>query len=55
MDIAHTGASVYPPVCTFNAFDQALSLGVGLVELGVHFSSDGPSLIPALDSWLHNN
>ena len=39
--IAHRGASSYAPENTFAAFDLALRMGVGHLELDVHFTSDG--------------
>jgi glycerophosphoryl diester phosphodiesterase len=41
MCIAHRGASSYEPENTLAAFDLALHMGVGHIELDVHCSSDG--------------
>jgi glycerophosphoryl diester phosphodiesterase len=45
MVIAHRGASSYAPENTISAFDRALALGVGHVELDVHLSRDGQVVV----------
>ena len=41
MCIAHRGASSYAPENTLAAFDLALHMGIGHIELDVHCTSDG--------------
>src|SRR5206468_434819 len=41
MAIAHRGASSYAPENTFAAFDLAIVMGAGHIELDVHLTSDG--------------
>ena len=43
--IAHRGASAYAPENTICAFDMAVELGIGHIELDVQFSSDGQMVI----------
>jgi glycerophosphoryl diester phosphodiesterase len=45
MTIAHRGASSYAPENTISAFQKALELGVGHVELDVHLSRDGQVVV----------
>ena len=45
MNIAHRGASAYAPENTFAAYDKAVALAIGHVELDVHFSSDGHTVV----------
>lgn len=39
--IAHRGASAYAPENTMSAFEKALEMGVGGIELDVHLTKDG--------------
>ena len=41
MNIAHRGASSYAPENTYAAYDKALDMGIGHIELDVHFTRDG--------------
>ena len=43
--IAHRGASAYAPENTFAAFDLAVEMGVGDIELDVQFPSDSHIIV----------
>lgn len=45
LNIAHRGASAYTPENTLPAFEQALELGVDMIELDVHMSRDGELVV----------
>ncbi len=38
--IAHRGASAYEPENTLRAFERAIAMGAGMLELDVHLTSD---------------
>jgi glycerophosphoryl diester phosphodiesterase len=43
--IAHRGASSYAPENTFAAFDLAVEMGIGEIELDVHFTKDSQIIV----------
>ena len=43
--IAHRGASSYAPENTFAAFDLAVDMGIGEIELDVHFTKDSQIIV----------